>query len=89
MTTIRLFMWGYQKHFQVSAKVSAEALFRKLNPEFEAEVFLLGLRERMTRNNIRSASSQKIADSSRRTSHRCGKTPTTATRSIPSEISWA
>jgi hypothetical protein len=39
-------MWGYQKHFQISAKVSAESLFRKLNPEFEVEVFLLGLRRK-------------------------------------------
>lgn len=46
MTTIRLFMWGYQKHFQISAKISAEALFRKLNPEFDVEVFLLGLRRK-------------------------------------------
>lgn len=44
MNTIRLFMWGYQQHFQISAKHRAEELFHKLNPEFETEVFLLGLR---------------------------------------------
>jgi len=37
-------MWGYQQHFQISVKHCAAALFGKLHPEFETEVFLLGLR---------------------------------------------
>jgi hypothetical protein len=41
--TIRLFMWGYQLHFQVSVKHAAERLFKALHPEFEVEVFLLGI----------------------------------------------
>ena len=41
--TIRLFMWGYQFHFQVSAKLAAESLFTALHPDFEVELFLLGL----------------------------------------------
>jgi len=41
--TIKLFMWGYQRHFQISLKVRAEELFKALDPGFEIEVFLLGL----------------------------------------------
>ncbi len=44
MHTIRLFMWGYQQHFQVSVKHRAQELFHKLNPEFRTDVFVLGLR---------------------------------------------
>jgi DisA bacterial checkpoint controller nucleotide-binding len=44
MHTIRLFMWGYQRHFQISVKNRAKELFRALNPEFETDVFLLGVR---------------------------------------------
>lgn len=43
MKSIRLFMWGYQQHFQISVNLCAEQLFQKLNPEFKTEVFLLGL----------------------------------------------
>src|ERR1035437_6131471 len=40
---IKLFMWGYQRHFQISLKVRAEELFKALDPNYEVEVFLLGL----------------------------------------------
>jgi len=36
-------MWGFQQHFQISLKVSAEELFKELDPNFEVKVFLLGL----------------------------------------------
>jgi len=41
--TIRLFMWGYQLHFQASAQHAADTLFKALHPDFEVELFLLGL----------------------------------------------
>lgn len=44
MNTIRLFMWGYQQHFQISVKHVAVELFRTLSQDFQTEVFLLGLR---------------------------------------------
>jgi hypothetical protein len=40
---IKLFMWGYQRCFQISAQVEAEKLFQALDPGFEVESFLLGL----------------------------------------------
>lgn len=40
---IKLFMWGYQRHFQHSVQVEAEKLFQALDPGFEVETFLLGL----------------------------------------------
>ncbi|MEM1043586.1 MAG: diadenylate cyclase [Bacteroidota bacterium] len=40
--TIRLFMWGYQRDFQISAKVSAESLFGALDPALDPEVVLVG-----------------------------------------------
>jgi len=36
-------MWGFQQHFQISLKVRVEELFKALDPNFEVEVFLLGL----------------------------------------------
>jgi hypothetical protein len=36
-------MWGYQLHFRVSAQLAAESLFKALHPDFEVELFLLGL----------------------------------------------
>ena len=41
--TIKLFMWGFQRHFQISLQHRAEDLFKALNPEFEVETFLLGI----------------------------------------------
>jgi len=41
--TIRLFMWGFQGHFQSSAKFHANEVFGELDPSIEASVFLLGL----------------------------------------------
>jgi hypothetical protein len=41
--TIELFMWGYQRHFQISVQSNAERLFQKLDPNLEAQTFLLGL----------------------------------------------
>ena len=36
-------MWGYQTHFQVSAKVAAEGLFSRLNKSLIPNVFLIGV----------------------------------------------
>ncbi len=41
--TRRLFMWGYQKRFQISAKVAAEAIFGKLEHGLTPKVFLVGI----------------------------------------------
>ncbi|HEV2246171.1 MAG TPA: diadenylate cyclase [Terriglobia bacterium] len=43
MERIRLFMWGYQRHFQHSVERAAERLFKALDPNMEVDVFLLGL----------------------------------------------
>ena len=43
MEGIRLFMWGYQRHFEISVHLEAERLFQTLDPDLEVEVFLLGL----------------------------------------------
>jgi hypothetical protein len=43
MEGIKLFMWGYQRCFQISVQVEAEKLFQALDPGFEVETFLLGL----------------------------------------------
>lgn len=43
MHSIRLFMWGYQQHFQISVQIQAAALFDKLDPEFVVQTFLVGL----------------------------------------------
>ncbi len=40
---IKLFMWGYQKHAQVSFQVSAESLFNKLDVELNPKVFFIGV----------------------------------------------
>lgn len=41
--TIRLFMWGYQQHYLISAKVAAEGIFDKLDPLLRPRVFLVGV----------------------------------------------
>lgn len=40
--TLKYFMWGFQPHFQISAKVFAENLFRRIDPRLSPTVFLLG-----------------------------------------------
>ena len=41
--TIDLFMWGYQRHFQIGAEDAAERVFEKLDPGFQVKVFILGV----------------------------------------------
>ena len=43
MDAIRLFMWGYQRHFQISVQNQASKLFQKLDPDIEVQTFLLGI----------------------------------------------
>jgi hypothetical protein len=40
---IDLFMWGYQRHFQIGVEDAAERVFEKLDPGFQVKVFLLGV----------------------------------------------
>lgn len=40
---IELFMWGYQRHVQISFQVSAESLFKKLNYRLDPKVFFIGV----------------------------------------------
>lgn len=40
---INYFMWGYQQHVQVSFKVSAEFLFKKIDTKLDPEVFFIGI----------------------------------------------
>ncbi len=40
--TLEYFMWGYQPHFQISAKVFAESLFNRIDPRLRPVVFLVG-----------------------------------------------
>ena len=40
--TLKYFMWGWQPHFQISARLLAERLFTDLDPRFQPQVFLLG-----------------------------------------------
>jgi hypothetical protein len=43
MNTIRLFMWGYQDHFQCCVQVAARDLCRTLDPNLRVDAFLVGL----------------------------------------------
>jgi hypothetical protein len=43
MNIIELFMWGYQPHFQISAKVAAEEIFSRLDRNLNPKVFLVGV----------------------------------------------
>lgn len=43
MHTIELFMWGYQSHFQIAAKVAAKGIFNQLDNELFPKVFLVGI----------------------------------------------
>lgn len=51
---IKLFMWGYQQHMQISLKVSAESLFNEIDNKLNPNIFLLGLlvEERENRHPI-------------------------------------
>lgn len=40
---IELFMWGYQRHAQISLEVSAEGLFNKLDKGLNPKVFFVGV----------------------------------------------
>ncbi len=40
---IKLFMWGYQRHFRVGFQVSAENLFNEVDKNLMPKVFLLGV----------------------------------------------
>jgi DisA bacterial checkpoint controller nucleotide-binding len=42
--TVKYFMWSYQPLFQMSAERSAQDLFRKLCPELDISLFLVGIR---------------------------------------------
>ncbi len=41
--TIELFMWGYQRHMQISLQVSAETLFNQIDLKLRPTLFLLGI----------------------------------------------
>lgn len=43
MHTIRLFMWGYQAHFHISARVAAVNIFDELDKNLKPNVFLVGV----------------------------------------------
>ena len=43
MRSIRHFMWGYQDSFRVSLEHFAEVVLQTLDPEFEPQVFLVGI----------------------------------------------
>lgn len=40
---IKLFMWGYQQHIQISFQVSAESLFKKIDYKLNPKVFFIGV----------------------------------------------
>tara|TARA_R110001606_G_scaffold19204_1_gene70884 strand:- start:770 stop:2521 length:1752 start_codon:yes stop_codon:yes gene_type:complete len=52
--TIKLFMWGYQHHFQHSLQYEAENLFNRIDKNLNPKVFLLGflVEERDDRHKI-------------------------------------
>ena len=43
MSEIRLFMSGYQRHFWISARHAAVALFRAPDKKLHVELFLVGI----------------------------------------------
>ena len=43
MYTIQYFMWGYQEHFRISAQITAEGLFSRLDKDLVQNVFLIGV----------------------------------------------
>lgn len=40
---IDLFMWGFQRHIQISLQVSAESLFNEIDKGLKPKIFLLGI----------------------------------------------
>lgn len=48
MEPIDLFIWGFQRHFQISVQCAAAKLFGALDPEIEPQIMLLGLRREGT-----------------------------------------
>lgn len=44
--SVKYYMWGYQPHFQLSAENSAKKLFRRLHPELDVALFLVGVKLR-------------------------------------------
>ena len=40
---IKIFMWGYQQHFQISIQVTAEGLFNEIDKRLKPMTFLLGV----------------------------------------------
>jgi len=45
MGSIKYFMWGYQEHFVVGAKLLIENIVAKVDPELKPNIFLIGLLE--------------------------------------------
>src|SRR5205823_10995415 len=43
--SVKYFIWGYQLHFHVSARIEAEKLLQQLDPRFDPELFLVGVLE--------------------------------------------
>ena len=43
MQSLEQIMWGFQTHFQLSAEIEAEGVFKKLDPRLQPKVFLVGL----------------------------------------------
>lgn len=43
MVTLKLFMWGYQTYFRVSAECAAKSIFDKLDEDLSPKVFLIGV----------------------------------------------
>jgi len=43
MVTLKLFMWGYQTYFRVSAECAAKSIFDKLDKDLSPKVFLIGV----------------------------------------------
>lgn len=41
--TIKYFMWPYQPHFRISQSTQSERLFKRLDKDFEPEVFIVGI----------------------------------------------
>lgn len=48
--TLKYFMWSYQLNFQISAEVEARSLIRKLDPESEIRLFMVGFLEEESAN---------------------------------------
>jgi hypothetical protein len=42
MSSVHYFMWGYQTHFQISARLDVERILKALDKRFEPEFYLVG-----------------------------------------------